>query len=49
MLKNKNSKGLYCLGRTPLLVAASFGRIETVKFLVTKGSSLEEKSDHGEF
>ena len=39
----------YCLGRTPLLSAARSGKIETVKFLASKGSSLEEKDNHGEF
>ena len=40
---------LYCLGKTPLLNAAYSGRLETVKFLVSKGSSLEEKDKNGEF
>ena len=40
---------LYCLGQTPLLRAAYSGRIKTVKFLVSKESSLEEKDKYGEF
>ena len=42
-------KWLYCLGHTPLLNAASSGKIEIVKLLVSKGSSLEEKSKTSEF
>ena len=40
-------KWLYYLGYTPLLKAASGGKTETVKFLVSKGSSLDQKSNHG--
>ena len=42
-------KWLYCLGQTPLLIAVYSGKIETVKFLVSKGSSLEEKDKYGNF
>ena len=37
------------LGKTPLLKAAYSGKIEIVKFLVSKGSSLKEKDELGEF
>ena len=37
------------VGYTPLLLAAQNGRTEIIEFLVSKGSSLEEKSDNGEF
>ena len=36
-------------GSTPLLNTAYSGKIESVKFLVSKGSSLEEKKNYGEF
>ena len=39
---------LHYLGYTPLLMAARYGRTELVEFLISNGSSLEEKSNHGE-
>ena len=42
-------KWLYYLGFTPLLDAARGGKTETVKFLLSIGSSLEEKSNYGKF
>ena len=38
---------IYYIDYTPLLKAAFDGRTETVKFLVSKGSSLEEKNNKG--
>ena len=48
LLNNNHFEWLYCLGSTPLLYAAYSGKIETVKLLISKRSSVEEKNDHGE-
>ena len=42
----KNSNNIY-LGYTALLTSANSGHLEVLKYLMSKGSSLQEKNNDG--